>query len=287
MLRALLEAGHRAGPGGRHVGRRGERRGRRRDAVRGGRRAAGRAVARPGLQRPVRAAPCSAGCGRWPGPGPACTPTSRCGSCWTGTCRCARSPSSRCRSSAWRRASSGPRSTGSPPGSLTDAVLASCAVPGLLPPVEVGRRDVPGRRAGAQHPGRPRGRPRRPDRVRAAGRPDRAPAAPAAAAVGGRAGRLRGGPAAPFRRRHGVAAAGGDGARAAHRAAGGRGRPAQPAALPGQLPGSATGWTARTPPAPRTWTSESRRCAEPAAAAAGWLRAGAHSCRSCSPRCRC
>src|SRR5512132_802063 len=45
-------------------------------------------------------------------------------------------------------------------GSLTDAVLASCAVPGLLPPGRGRRGDLPGRRPGAQHPGRPRGHPR-------------------------------------------------------------------------------------------------------------------------------
>ena len=42
----------------------------------------------------------------------------------------------------------------------------------------------------------------------------------AAATVGGRAGRVRGGPPAPLRRGHGLAAAGRDRARAAHRAAG-------------------------------------------------------------------
>ena len=116
-------------------------------------------------------------------------------------------------------------------GSLTDAVLASCAVPGLLPPARGRRRDVPRRRPGAQHPDRPCGRPRRPNAVRHAGGPDRAPAQPAAAAVGGGAGRVRDRPAAPVRHRHGVAARRRHGAPAADRRRGPR--PAHPAALPG------------------------------------------------------
>ena len=60
-------------------------------------------------------------------------------------------------------------------GPLVDAVLASAAVPGLLPPVAHRRRALPRRRPGQLHPGRARGRARRADHLRAAGRPDRAP----------------------------------------------------------------------------------------------------------------
>ena len=64
------------------------------------------------------------------GPGPLrdCSPS---------TCPCTASRTSRCRSSASPPRSSAPRSTGSP-RSLVDAVLASAAVPGLLPPVRIG-----------------------------------------------------------------------------------------------------------------------------------------------------
>ena len=46
-------------------------------------------------------------------------------------------PTSSSRSTAWRPASSGPAPAGSAAGRWVPAVLASCAVPGLLPPVEL------------------------------------------------------------------------------------------------------------------------------------------------------
>ena len=80
------------------------------------------------------------GAGRsgWCGPAPTCTPSSRSGACWTRCCPAGTSPISRCRSTAWRPASRRPAPAGSASGPIAPAVLASCAVPGLLPPVEVG-----------------------------------------------------------------------------------------------------------------------------------------------------
>ncbi len=61
----------------------------------------------------------------------------RCASGWLRCCRCGGWRSSECRSSAWPRRSSAPPSTGSTRGPLADVVLASCAVPGILPPVPI------------------------------------------------------------------------------------------------------------------------------------------------------
>jgi hypothetical protein len=85
-------------------------------------------------------------------------------------------------------------------------------------PVAAGRarwRALPGRRAGAQHPGGPGGRAGGGDHLRAARRPDRPPAASAGSALGGRDGRLRDRPATPVRRRPGGVAPGRDAARPA------------------------------------------------------------------------
>ena len=118
-----------------------------------------------------------------------------------------RSRSCTSRSSAWRRTWSGRPSTGSPAARWSRPCSRPARCPGCSRRSSSTGR-LHGRRAGAQHPGRPRGGARRDHALRAAGRPDRAAARAAAAAVGGRAGRVRGGPAAPVRRGHGLAAAG-------------------------------------------------------------------------------
>ena len=88
-------------------------------------------------------------------------------------------------------------------GSVVDAVLASSAVPGVLPPVRIGDEtyldgglvnSIPVERAVD---------PRGTHAVRAAGRPDRPAAAGTDQAVGGRVGGVRDRPPAPVRPRHG------------------------------------------------------------------------------------
>ncbi len=120
-------------------------------------------------------------------------------------------------------------------GPLIEAVLASCAVPGLLPPVQLdGQTYLDGGLVHSIPVGRAVALGATTLYVLQVGRIEQ-PLAAAAAAVGGRAGRVRGRPAAPVRRGHGVAAARGGRARAAHRGAGEGVRPAQPAALPGPV----------------------------------------------------
>ena len=85
-------------------------------------------------------------------------------------------------------------------GPIVPAVLASCAVPGLLPPVEIGGEHFFDGGLVAFHPGRARHRPGREHRLRSACRADRAAADGAAAAVGGGPGRVRDRPAAPVPR---------------------------------------------------------------------------------------
>ncbi|EFF89660.1 patatin family phospholipase [Streptomyces sp. e14] len=84
-------------------------------------------------------------------------------------------------------------------GPLVDAVLASCAVPGLLPPVRLdGGHYVDGGLV-QQHPRRPRGGPRRERGLRPPGRPRRASPHPAAGALAGGPGGVRDRPQAPLR----------------------------------------------------------------------------------------
>ncbi len=76
-------------------------------------------------------------------------------------------------------------------GPLVPAVMASCAVPGLLPPVEIDGRHYFDGGLVALHPGGPGDRARRHHHLRAARREDREPAPSTNAAVGGGACRLR------------------------------------------------------------------------------------------------
>ena len=61
-------------------------------------------------------------------------------------------------------------------GPVVPAVMASCAVPGLLPPVEIDGMPLLRRRPGRLDPGRAGGHARRQHGLRAAGGPDREPA---------------------------------------------------------------------------------------------------------------
>ena len=102
-------------------------------------------------------------------------------------------------------------------GPVVPAVLASCAVPGLLPPVEVDGRHYFDGGLVELDPRRPRGGAGRAHRLGAARGPDRAAADGAAAALGGGPGRVRDRPAAPLPRGDGRTAGGGAGSRAAFR----------------------------------------------------------------------
>ena len=140
MLRALFERDIAPGPGARHQHRRVQRRPGRPPARPRRGRAAHRAVA-VGEQRPrggVRRPAAAHGPPRGRVGHPLCGPPSRCGSGWRTSS--ATSPSRSCRSPSRsaRPASSGRRSTGSRSGRVVDAVVASAAVPGLLPPAKVG-----------------------------------------------------------------------------------------------------------------------------------------------------
>ena len=97
-------------------------------------------------------------------------------------------------------------------GRVTDAVMASAAVPGLLRPAEVERPALPRRRHRELDPGGPGRRVRRDHGLRAPGRPGRPAAQAADQAVGGRPGLLRDRPPAP------VPPGDGRAARARHRA---------------------------------------------------------------------
>ena len=119
-------------------------------------------------------------------------------------------------------------------GPLVDAVLASCAVPGLLPPVQLDGQTYldGGRRTASRSAARWRSARPPSTSCRSGGSSSRS------RRRGGRGrwgGRVRGRPPAPVRRGHGLAAAGGDRAPAADRCAGAGGRPAQPAPLPGSV----------------------------------------------------
>ena len=109
------------------------------DPTPGGGRPAARPVALGGReQRRLRRRPRGA---RSPGPSapaPTCTPPSRCASGSTRSSATPRSPSSRSSSSAARPASSAPRRHWFSEGPVVPAVMASAAVPGLLPPAKVG-----------------------------------------------------------------------------------------------------------------------------------------------------
>ena len=97
-------------------------------------------------------------------------------------------------------------------GRVTDAVMASAAVPGLLRPAEVERPALPRRRHRELDPGGPGRRVRCDHDLRAPGRPRRPAAQAADQAVGGRPGLLRDRPPAP------VPPGDGRAARARHRA---------------------------------------------------------------------
>ena len=84
-------------------------------------------------------------------------------------------------------------------GRVVDAVLASAAVPGLLPPVKVGAEHFLDGGIVNSIPLGPRRAAGRDARVRAPGRPDRATPQASSEAVGGRPGVLRDRPAAPVR----------------------------------------------------------------------------------------
>ena len=104
-------------------------------------------------------------------------------------------------------------------GPVVDAVVASAAVPGLLPPAKVGDEHfLDGGIVNSIPVGRAVAARRHPD-LRAPGRPDRPAAQAAAAAVGGGPGVVRDRPPAPLRPRDGRAARRRRGARAARRAA--------------------------------------------------------------------
>ena len=153
-------------------------------------------------------------------PAPTSTPPSRCSERARARSS-ATSPSRSCRSGSRcaRPASSGPPSTGSTRGPVVDAVVASAAVPGLLPPAKVGDEHyLDGGIVNSIPVGRAVQLGADPD-LRAPGRPDRPAAQAAAPAVGGGAGVLRDRPPAPVRPRDGRAARRRRGARAARRAA--------------------------------------------------------------------
>jgi NTE family protein len=75
------------------------------------------------------------------------TPACRCGRLLSPACRSAGSRTLRCRSSASPPALNTPRSTGSSGVPLIEAVLASCAVPGLVDSIPAGRAVALGARA--------------------------------------------------------------------------------------------------------------------------------------------
>ena len=198
--------GHQARPGGRHLDRRGQRR---RGGGRSHRERHRSNWPRCGRRRRRRRStatrtPASSAASR---AAPTCTRRRRCGASSTApSARTRRSRTSRSRSSAAPPASSGPPSTGSPRARWSQAVLASSAVPGLLPPVPVDGEhyidggvvnSIPVGRAvelGADHD------------LGAAGGPGRPAAAAAEAAPRRRAGRVRDRPPAPVRPRDGRAA---------------------------------------------------------------------------------
>ena len=154
-------------------------------------------------------------------PAPTCTPPSRCARrLERGVRRRSPSRSWPWSSSAAPPASSGPPSTGSPQGPVVPAVMASAAVPGLLPPARVGEEHyLDGGIVNSIPLGRAVAARRRPG-LRAPGRPHRPAADGPAPAVGGRPGLLRDRPPAPLRARAGRAARRRRGARAARRRVG-------------------------------------------------------------------
>ena len=88
-------------------------------------------------------------------------------------------------------------------GPVVDAVLASSAVPGVLPPVRIGDEHYLDGGLVNSIPVGAGADARGPHHVRAAGRPHRPAAAGTDQAVGGRVGRVRDRPPAPVRPRHG------------------------------------------------------------------------------------
>ena len=173
MLRALFEIEREARPGAGHERRGAERRdgGPRPDPGRD--RAADRALARRHA-RPGRSP--TARSGRYAGPcraAPTSTPPRSCRRGWSRSSGTRRSRSCRSGSRCARPASSAPPSTGSPPGHWSTAIMASAAVPGLLPPAEVGDEHfLDGGIVNSIPLGRAVMLGRRP-RLRAPGRPDR------------------------------------------------------------------------------------------------------------------
>ena len=136
MLRALVRGGHQARPRRGHLDRRDQRR------VRGGRPGGrGRAAGRPVAGRVARQAFSETVFGPGGPAGPLRHPPARdraaAQAAGRHAARWRTSPTCSCRSTASRPASSTPRARWFTSGPIVPAVLASCAVPGLLPPVEV------------------------------------------------------------------------------------------------------------------------------------------------------
>ncbi len=134
-------------------------------------------------------------------------------------------------------------------GRVVDAVMASAAVPGLLPPAKVGDEHFLDGGIVNSIPVGPGGRRGRRPGVRAAGRPDRPPAERAPPAVGGGAGVVRDRAPAPLPPRDGRGPRRGRGPRApGRRLVAGR----QPAGLPRLRRRSSARSPRRTPPAAPT-----------------------------------
>ena len=150
-------------------------------------------------------APCSAGWAPWCGAAPTCTRANRCASCSMThlpvTTFAELAVPFQCVAASIERAAEHLVQR----RALIEAVLASCAVPGLLPPVEIdGEHYLDGGLVHSIPVGRAVAAGRRHD-LRAARRADRAPLR-RRPAVGGRAGRVRDRPPAPVRRGPGRAA---------------------------------------------------------------------------------
>ena len=203
MLRALLRARHHARPGARHQRRRPQRRdGRPRPDARRDRPAdrlwqgAGRGPR--GVRRPRGCARSAARCRPAPTSTPPAAAAAARGRARRPHVRGAAGPvpGVRRQHRAGRRALVHHRP-------LVDAVVASAAVPGLLPPAKVGGEHfLDGGIVNSIPVGRAVAARRHPD-LRAPGRPDRPAAEAAAAAVGGGPGVVRDRPAAPVRPRDG------------------------------------------------------------------------------------